>query len=71
LDLYQAQKRPNLIMLIVLLLTITSVNALAILLEAFFNIFFADTHTETRRPLLCMCARAMMPQDLLSPHTHK
>jgi len=45
LDLYQVWKHSNLIMLIVFCLTLTSVNALATLLESFKIYFFADTHT--------------------------
>jgi len=56
--LYQVQERPNLITLIVK----TSVNALATMLEAYFNIF-GPTHTHTHiyrqkgiaLPLLRMC----------------
>ena len=59
LDLYQVQKRPNLIMLIVFLLTMMSANALAILLEAFLNISLpthTHTHTNTKALLYPCCA---------------
>jgi len=62
LDLYQVQKRPSMIMLIVFhWLRMTSVNAFATLLEAFFNIFCRHTHTDTKALLYpcCACARGV------------
>jgi len=59
------------IMLLVFLLTMTSVNTFATLLEAFINNFLeTHTHTHTHRhksialPLLCMCARGKNPENL-------
>jgi len=47
-------------------LIITTLNALAILLEAFFNIFLADTHTHKHTDMTaflypcCACARRVI-----------
>jgi len=50
LDLYQLQKCLNVIMLlIILLLSMTSINALATLPEPFFSTFCQQTHTRTQR----------------------